>query len=148
VFSLVCFFFPLVTVIPLEPWPPLPPHVRFSRATPDIVLLITSISNGGAGASTLPAPPLCAVYSFFRFGGCRHLNKVQSLILCSPIVHLAIRFAIFSPVDILSSSSDALSILRPAAVFYLSYLFARCLVAVDFGLRPLCHCCIPSLSNF
>jgi hypothetical protein len=111
VFPLVFFSSSRVVVITLQPLPPLPPYVRLSRATPNKVLSITSFSSGGAGASTLLDPPLCAVY-FFRFGGGRPLHKVQFLILCSPKVHLAILFAISSPKVFLSSSSDALSILR------------------------------------
>jgi hypothetical protein len=63
VFPLVVFS-PRVAVITLQPLPPLPPYVRSSRATPDKVLLITSLSSGGAAISTLPAPPLCAVFFF------------------------------------------------------------------------------------
>jgi hypothetical protein len=56
-----------VAVITLQPLPLLPPYVRSSRAAPDKVVLILSVVVG-AGASTLPAPPLCAGF-FFRFGG-------------------------------------------------------------------------------
>jgi hypothetical protein len=72
------------------------------------------------------------LFFFFRFGGGRPLHKVQSLILCIPTVHLAIRFTISSPVDFLSSSSDALSILR-----YRSHLIPELFIC------PLsCSCCL------
>jgi hypothetical protein len=61
VFPLV-FFFVWVAVITLQPLPPLPPHVRSSRAALDKVLSVLSVVVG-AGASTLPAPSLGA--SFF-----------------------------------------------------------------------------------
>jgi hypothetical protein len=74
VVSVVSFFF-LVAVIILQPLPPLPPYVRSSRAALDKNLSILSVVVG-AGASTLPAPPLCAVS--FRLVGGRPLSKVVS----------------------------------------------------------------------
>jgi hypothetical protein len=64
--SLLCFFFQ-AGVITLQPLPPLAPYVRLSRATPDKVLSILLSVVVGAGASTLPAPPLCAVFSVCLF---------------------------------------------------------------------------------
>jgi hypothetical protein len=49
----------------------------------------------GAGASTLPAPPLCAV-SFFRFAGGQPLHNIQILIFSNPTEDPSSRFAICS----------------------------------------------------
>jgi hypothetical protein len=81
-------------VIVLQSMPSLPSYVRSLRETPDEVFSILSVVVG-AGASTLPAPPLCAVF-FCCFGGDRPLHKAQSLIFNDPTEDPSSRFEIYS----------------------------------------------------
>jgi hypothetical protein len=94
-----CFLllaFLLVEVITLQPLPPLPPYVPSSRATPDEVLSISSLSNCGGRCFYMTGSSSLCSFFFFHFGEGRPLHNVQFLIFSNPTDDPFSRFANFS----------------------------------------------------